>query len=606
MILNKASKRIAIYFIYDKQGIIDDYIVYQLTDLKKNIDYLLIVVNGILTHEGRMKLKPLANEILVRDNKGFDVWAYKTGIEKIGWKNLKAYDELLLMNFTCFGPVYPFSEVFETMSYRDLGFWGITKHNKVDFDPWGSIEYGYIPEHIQSSFLCIRKSMFTDTMFIKYWHNMPIVNNYGEAVGKHEAIFTKKFSEVGFKHDLYVNTDDLKSDYTYYPLMFYPKELISLRRCPLFKRKSFTNHYRELYDASSGEASIELYDYIKNNTTYDVNMIWDNLLRCENLADIMMRLHLTFILPKNHQTSETNNRKKVALVFHLYYIDLIEETMSYIRNMPDYSDIYITTDDEEKKNIIDIELQKTNYKFKIIVIENRGRDISSLLIAVRDYIFDYDYICFAHDKKTTQVKPLSAGKSFAYKCLENTLGSKIFIENIVSTFEKEPRLGILMPSPPIHGIYNIFIENMWADNFENTKRLLNELLERGEGDEQINIDPDKSPIAPLGTMFWFRPEALKPLYKKQWKYEDFPEEPVKADGTILHAIERAYCFIAQAAGFYSGYLLNNKYAAIELTNWHYISSYYKRQMHEFQNSIINSRSWKLTEPLRKLKSIFIK
>ncbi|MDR2864905.1 MAG: rhamnan synthesis F family protein [Spirochaetaceae bacterium] len=601
MRLNSGSKRIAIYFIYDKQGIVDDYIIYQLNDLKKNLDYLLVVVNGILSVDGRKKLKPLADKIIVRENKGFDVWAYKTGIEDIGWDKLNDFDELLLMNFTCFGPLYPFSEAFTEMNSRDIDFWGLTKHNQVPFDPFGTIEYGFIPAHIQSSFICVRKNMFNDDMFKNWWTKMPMINSYGDSVGKHEAIFTKKFEDAGFNDDLYVKTDDLGSNCTNYPLMFYPKELIANRRCPVFKRKSFTNFYDELFYCTCGEATIEMYNYIRDHFDYDLNMVWDNLLRIENMADIKLRMHLNYILPKNHLAPHKKTRQaKVALVFHFYFLDLLEETMSYINNMPEYADIYITTDTEEKERPIMQELEKTNYKFKVIIIENRGRDVSSLLIGVRDYIFDYDVVCFAHDKKTTQIKPYSIGKSFAYKCLENVLGSKEFVENIVSTFEDEERLGILMPPPPYHGSYESVLNWEWTNNFAITKKLLEDL------EINVNIDESKMPVSPLGTMFWFRPPALKPLYKKNWQYSDFPLEPNQVDATILHAVERAYGFVAQSAGFYSGWLLNDKFAAIELTNYHYMACRYKKQNQVLQsqiNALKNSFSWEITKPLRLTKRI---
>lgn len=70
-------RRAALFFFYDGQGIVDDYVTYMLRDLRPNLDKLYIVVNGLLTPEGREKFAPLADDIYVRENKGLDVWAYK-------------------------------------------------------------------------------------------------------------------------------------------------------------------------------------------------------------------------------------------------------------------------------------------------------------------------------------------------------------------------------------------------------------------------------------------------------------------------------------------------------------------------------------------------
>lgn len=62
---------------------------------------------------------------------------------------------------------------------------------------------------------------------------------------------------------------------------------------------------------------------------------------------------------------------------------------------------------------------------------------------------------------------------------------------------------------------------------------------------------------------------MKPLYNKDWKYEDFPAEPNKIDGTLLHAIERIYPFIVQESGYYPAIGMTDKFAAIEYNNLRY-------------------------------------
>ena len=104
-------KRAAIYFVYDAEGIIDDYIPVILSALRKHINRIVVVANGKLGDEGRNKLKAVVDDIVVRPNTGFDGWAYKTGIEYIGWDELRTYDELIVMNHTVMGPVNSFDEM---------------------------------------------------------------------------------------------------------------------------------------------------------------------------------------------------------------------------------------------------------------------------------------------------------------------------------------------------------------------------------------------------------------------------------------------------------------------------------------------------------------
>ena len=88
MILTDAAKRLCVYFIYDKDGIIDDYIIYQLEDMRKNVSFLHCVINGTLTNEGKEKLEAVADEVFERENRGNDIGAYKAAINHIGWEKM--------------------------------------------------------------------------------------------------------------------------------------------------------------------------------------------------------------------------------------------------------------------------------------------------------------------------------------------------------------------------------------------------------------------------------------------------------------------------------------------------------------------------------------
>ena len=136
----KDIKRLVIYFLYDKDGIVDRYVIYMLEAMKKNSSEIFVVSNGTLTDDSREALcsiTPKAN-IMERANTGFDVGAYKDALSQYGWEKLEMFDEVILMNYTIFGPLYPFEDMFQEMNGKDVDFWGITKHHKVDFDVFGT------------------------------------------------------------------------------------------------------------------------------------------------------------------------------------------------------------------------------------------------------------------------------------------------------------------------------------------------------------------------------------------------------------------------------------------------------------------------------------
>ena len=135
-------------------------------------------------------------------------------------------------------------------------------------------------------------------------------------------------------------------------------------------------------------------------------------------------------------------------------------------------------------------------------------------------------------------------------------------------FTSEPRLGILCVPEPFHAIYHWVPGHEWAANFDNTRELVEKL------GLNVPMDRDAQPVCSFGGAFWFRPAALKKLFDYPWTYEDFPEEPLPIDASLLHAIERVYPFVCQDAGYYPAFVMSDRAASLEYTNLkQYLSLY---------------------------------
>lgn len=559
------AKRYAVYVFYDRDKHADEYNFYLLEELKKEVDHLLVICNGGVTSEGRARFEKIADEVLERENQGFDITAYKIGIERMGYEKLSEYDEVLVLNSTFFGPFYPFREVFETMDQKDLDFWGMTTFHEVPFDPFGTIKYGHIPTHIQSFFMVFRKSLIQSADFQSYWANMPQIHSYEEAIGFHEAIFTKEFADKGYRWAVYCDSSDLVG-FTYDPLRDFPRYMIEEKRCPLLKRRSFFHEYGEAFSRSGGEGAKEALEYIEQHLPYDTDMIWDNLLRLENQADLKKRMHWNFVVSSRIQKKKKKPLPSIALVLHIYYEELADFCRRYAENMPDGTDVYVTVPNKEKLAVVRKAFENFPHRLEFRIVGNLGRDVAPFLVGCKDLIERYDLICKVHDKKVYQVKPMSLGESWAYKCFENLLRNRTFVENIIAVFEENPRLGMLTPPVPNHGpYYPTTGKGEWGENFAVAKQLADTL------GLTVNLDPRKEPVAPLGSMFWVRTDALKCLFAHDWQYEEFPKEPIADDATVLHAIERIYPFCVQQEGYYPAWILADSFARIEIDNWAYIN-----------------------------------
>lgn len=563
MSYNSPLNRLCIYFFYDRDGKADRYVLKMLNAMRLYCSRLLVVSNGNLEERSRLLISDVTDELLERENTGFDVWAYKAGIEKTGWKKISEYDEVILMNHTIMGPVDSFDDMFREMDSRELDFWGITMHHRYDSAPKELYaKFHCIPQHIQSHFIAVRKRMLESGEFKKYWDSMPQICSYNDSVCFHEAVFTGHFERLGFSSSVYVDTSS--GEYSQNPIIFAPKALIQKLKCPIFKRRSFFHIFRDLISQSLCNQGGELLDYLDKHTDYDVELIWENILRLENMGDIARCLNLNYVLPRNYRiASETD--LKTALIMHLYYPDLFAGCIKYAESMPQESDIYLTVSSEENAALLRAEVSKSAIaeRTEVRIAENRGRDQSSLFVCCKDVVGKYDLVCFAHDKKSPGSGSFVSGEAFSYHCFENSLASPEYVANVIGLFEKNLRLGFAAPPPPYHGLYRNTLVSPWGINFENTQLLAKKLGIRSK------MSRDVPPITGYGSMFWFRPKALKKVFDADWKYEDFPEEPVKDDdGTLLHAFERIYPFAAQDEGFASGWIMNSDYAALSYNNFY--------------------------------------
>ena len=115
--------------------------------------------------------------------------------------------------------------------------------------------------------------------------------------------------------------------------------------------------------------------------------------------------------------------KRVCVIAHINYTDLIEECMEYIKKIPESIDIIITTKGEVNIKKIQVCIERINRaNIRIIVPENRGREISALLVACREEILKYDYLCFVHDKKKNRGESFeTVGKSFMDILWQNSI-----------------------------------------------------------------------------------------------------------------------------------------------------------------------------------------
>ena len=227
---------------------------------------------------------------------------------------------------------------------------------------------------------------------------------------------------------------------------------------------------------------------------------------------------------------------RLAVIVHMFYEQMTPEFQRYFKNIPWRYDIYISTDTEAKKSIIERFFQdwKTG-NVEIRVTENRGRDIAPKLIGYSDIYDKYDFVLHLHSKWSDHAGVLANWRGYL---LETLLGSKEIVHSVFEAYGRTPDLGIIAAQhfEPVRHWIN------WGGNFKMARALAKRM--------GFNLRSDKDILDfPSGSMFWARTAALKPLLDLNLTFEDFAEERNQIDKTLAHAIERLYFYVCERAGF---------------------------------------------------------
>ncbi len=180
---------ITVFAHYDLDSQIKDYVLYYLQQLKTVSHKIIFVSTSTLSIQEQKKLSGIVDKIIIRKNVGYDFHSYKIGIESI--ECLNSYDNLILCNDSCFGPLFPLTDVFAIMDHQAIDFWGITSSNLIRF-------------HLQSYFLVFNQSILQSTCFMKFWQNLPLCENRKDIIFNYEITLSQILITNGYHANSYI------------------------------------------------------------------------------------------------------------------------------------------------------------------------------------------------------------------------------------------------------------------------------------------------------------------------------------------------------------------------------------------------------------------
>ena len=227
------------------------------------------------------------------------------------------------------------------------------------------------------------------------------------------------------------------------------------------------------------------------------------------------------------------NANTVALHIHVFYPDLLGPILQRLGHNTVQPDLFISFSDPSIEAEIDQVLATHGREASLHRVPNRGRDIGPLLTELGKTLDqNYEIHGHLHTKKSVLVDSGTATRWREF-LLTNLLGDRAqpMADQILANLHNNPDLGLVFPDDP--GCLS------WTDNRQHAEALASR-LDLDALPEAINF--------PVVTMFWARQGALSSLYELGLTWEDYPEEPIGYDGTMLHAIERLLPQICMANG----------------------------------------------------------
>lgn len=530
-------KRLLIYLTYDKQNIIDDYIGYFLCSMRPIVDTIITICNMPYIEKGLHNLSDYADSIFYRENKGLDCGGFKDGLcQFIGWERLKEYDELILANDSFYGPFEGIEGIFSEMEAKQLDFWGLMKR--------GSGTYGVTgkdPEHILSFFYVFQEPMIHHIDFRSYWENMPYYKDYMTVVKKYERQLTSHFAELGYSYDAYADTEPNESSNPknqFFQCDYLSYEMLTKRRFPFLKRKQLS--YNPLFIQTQENLSMSI-AYIDQHTDYDVNLIWENLIRVMDPAHLQRSLGLQYVLEGGNEGRYLN----AVVIVRVKWLNAADTVCEYLERIHQICDIRIYG-----KNVELVKYYKKNGYFAVLSEESDIEIIREIEMG------KYDYLCLIHDcDLSSEQMPSCTGKSLFFNVWENLLKDAGYLNRIARIFDTKPYIGILMHPVPIFSTWLGKLEWEWRNRYQEISQHIKMLGLNAVNDLQI-------PPVHVTNNFWARTEVIKSfagkinlLYREKtcsWDICDY-----------------LWTYGAQDQGKLTGIVESTFYASMNEVNYHY-------------------------------------
>ena len=241
--------------------------------------------------------------------------------------------------------------------------------------------------------------------------------------------------------------------------------------------------------------------------------------------------------PTHSDTPAGAAAPRVAVCLHVFYPELLPEIQGQLAMLPTGWQLLVTVPDFACTPRLRAGLALHPH-VRVFPLPNRGRDVWPWLELLAAGVFDdCDWVCKLHSKKSAHA---ASGQTWRQQIIDSLAGSSDNVQDLLKALTADPLVGLVGPAQYL----KVAGDPQWGHQSDRAASLLARRLRLppvpGGGTEWPYF---------AGTMFWFKPAALRLLADAGLQAKDFAAEMGQLDGTPAHAMERIVTRAVRAAGF---------------------------------------------------------
>lgn len=307
--VNRARKRICLFAGYNKDEVIEDYVLYLIEKLSA-ISHVYFLADNNIKAEEKEKLSPYVQGAYGFHHGKYDFGSWQELINILGWEKLAEYDELILINDSVIGPLYNIQILIDkTVLDEEWQVCGI--NSAYDYKNW----------HLSSYFLMLKKEVFLSDIFKNYISSIEKEENVEKVIEKYEIGLSKLLLDNGY---------NVKSITDFRKNIYISWRKFIIKGSPFLKKKIFG------YELFFLSRTFGWSFYLKRHTNFNIDIIKKHIkyvYKYTSYIKLLFNKNFWKYALKGALKINMEEDRKIIRIFGIYLLNKVDYGTNKIKVM---------------------------------------------------------------------------------------------------------------------------------------------------------------------------------------------------------------------------------------------------------------------------------